>query len=109
MKHLAKAIKLCPQNQKQNIIAFGIKKRRIVSIGYNSYIKTHPLQAKYASIVNEPQRIYLHAEIAAIINSAVKIDSLFVYRIKNGVLQNAKPCDACQTLIQELRINLIHS
>lgn len=109
MKYHQKAIAMCSKDQKQNVIAFGVRNRKIVSIGKNSYIKTHPKQKKYAILVNEPERIYLHAEIAAIINSPVKLDSLFVYRIKNGVLQNAKPCPICQSALESADIRYFHS
>ena len=44
------------------------KRGNILSIGYNSYTKSHPYQAKLAALVDEPYKIYLHAEIQAIVN-----------------------------------------
>ena len=43
------------------------RKGNVLSMGNNSYIKTHPMQAKYANQVNEPHKVFLHAEIHAII------------------------------------------
>ena len=43
-----------------------------LSKGENSYKKTHPLQAYFAERVGHPQRIYLHAEILALIRAGDK-------------------------------------
>ena len=52
----------------QHISAFVYDKRgRLLSTGQNSYVKTHPLQAKAAREVGEPHRIFLHAEVAALL------------------------------------------
>ena len=46
------------------------KQGNVLSVGYNSYIKTHPLQAKLAYRCGQPEKVYLHAEIAAQIGRA---------------------------------------
>ena len=52
---------------KQFITAFIYDKRgRVISVGQNSYVKTHTLQALHAQKVGEPHKIFMHAEIAAI-------------------------------------------
>ena len=43
------------------------KRGRVLSIGKNSYVKTHPLQARYATQVGEPSKVFLHAEVDAIV------------------------------------------
>ena len=53
---------------KQNMTAIIYDKRgKVISVGQNSYVKTHPLQAKYAAIAGMPDRQFLHAEIHAIV------------------------------------------
>jgi tRNA(Arg) A34 adenosine deaminase TadA len=85
---------------KQNITAIIYdRKGRIISIGRNSYLKTHPLQAKYARQVGAPDKIFLHAEIEALVklrdwSKAAKI--LVTRYSKSGEPILAKPCKVCQ-------------
>ena len=44
-------------------------KGRLISTGENNYGKSHPLQAYWAAIVGQPERIYLHAEVLAILRA----------------------------------------
>ena len=81
-----------------------------MSIGRNSYVKTHPLQAKAASAVGEDSKIYLHAEIAALVKVKDwnKIYRLVVTRFdKQGNPVNAKPCKVCQYLLKQAGIEEI--
>jgi tRNA(Arg) A34 adenosine deaminase TadA len=88
----------------QDITAIIYDKRgKVLSIGKNSYVKTHPLQAKYANKVGLPEKQFLHAEIAAIVRcrDLSKAHKIEVYRIgRNGSLLLAKPCPVCETAIQ---------
>lgn len=74
-----------------------------VAFGVNSYHKTHPFQAKLASFV-APQKIYLHAEIHAIIQALrrnTNLGGIMVIRIdRRGQLKKAKPCDICMVAIR---------
>lgn len=74
-------------------------KYNIISIGTNSYVKTHPLQARYGA----PHRLFIHAEIQAIVRSNGKEKrGIAVVRTTNdGRLAIAKPCDACLAAILE--------
>ena len=82
-----------------NITATAYDKRgRVLAVGKNSYTKTHPLQAKHAEAVGEPYKIFLHAEIAALIavKDPSKIDKLVVERYTEaGEPVSAKPCKVC--------------
>ena len=84
----------------QNITAFAYdKKGRLLSVGRNSYVKTHPLQARMAKEVGEDYKIYLHAEVAALVKvkNWTRVDKLVVTRYnKNGEPMIAKPCRVCQ-------------
>lgn len=87
---------------KHSITAVAYDKRgRIISIGHNSYIKTHPLQASIAASVGKQHKIYLHAEIDAIIRAKRQhIHKLFIFRIgKSKQYLNAKPCSICAKAI----------
>jgi len=85
---------------KQNITAIIYdRKGRIISIGRNSYLKTHPLQAKYAMHVGTPDKIFLHAEIEALVKLKdwTRAARILVTRYsKSGEPILAKPCKVCQ-------------
>ncbi len=90
-------------NVKQNITAILYDKRgNILSIGKNSYVKTHPLQAKYAKRTGLDKKIFLHAEIDAIVRckDLSRAYRIVVFRtMANGALGNAKPCPICEAAI----------
>lgn len=96
------------RRQTQNITAIiRDKKGKVLSIGKNSYIKTHPKQAKHAAMVGLPEKVFLHAEMAAIIRckKLSKAHTIEVIRFnKNGELANAKPCPVCKSAIKEAGI-----
>jgi len=98
-------------NQKQNVTAILYDKRgRILSIGKNSYHKTHPLQAKSAKAVGENYKVFLHAEIDALVKAKNwnKAHKLVVTRFtKDGKPALAKPCKVCQYAINMVGIKRI--
>ena len=85
------------------------KRGRILSIGKNSYTKTHPRMRELSIIVNKPKHDLLHAEIAALI----KIKHGVPYKIKverydkNGNPRMARPCDICMEGIRLAGIKFI--
>lgn len=98
--------------QRQSITAFVYDKRgTLLSVGRNSYVKTHPIQYKAAAAVNKPESIYLHAEVAALVklkdwSKAHRIDVIRV--LKDGTTGNAKPCPICCKVIGQTAIKLIN-
>ena len=99
------------KKQTQNITAVIYdKKGRVLSLGKNSYVKTHPQQARHARLVGLPEKIFLHAEMDAIIRCRNLTDAhkILVTRItRNGKYGNAKPCPVCQSAIEEAGISEI--
>lgn len=86
------------------------RRGRVISVGQNSYIKTHPLQAKHAKKVGEDEKIYLHAEISAIskCKDLTKAHRIFIIRYDaNGNPTLAKPCEVCQSAISETPIKIV--
>jgi tRNA(Arg) A34 adenosine deaminase TadA len=83
----------------------------ILSRASNSYIKTHPLQAKYAKKVGREKKIYLHAEVLAILRAGKKIKKAFSIEIfrfdEKGNTKLAKPCPICTELIKTTPIKEI--
>lgn len=86
------------------------KRERILSIGQNSYIKSHPVQAKHAKLVGKDHNIYLHAEISAIIRcqDLSKAHKIFVSRYDAyGNPTLAKPCTICMSAISAAKIKVV--
>ena len=86
------------------------KRGKILSIGKNSYVKTHPYQAKCAERVGLPDKQFLHAEIHAIVrckqlDRAQKIVGMRCD--KSGEEKNATPCPVCQSAIEATGIKVI--
>ena len=86
------------------------KRGRVISVGENSYSKSHPLQFQFASEAGRPDAIYLHAEIHALTrlrnwNRAYRI---VVERYSNnGEPLSAKPCEICQHALETAGITVV--
>jgi len=86
------------------------KKGKLLSTATNNYNKSHPLQAYFAERVGHPARIYLHAEIAAIIKAGdKKIHKIVITRYSPRTHKplNAAPCPICQGAIKAYGIQLV--
>lgn len=86
------------------------KKGRVLSVGQNSYVKTHPLQKKHAKKCGLDEKEFLHAEVHAIvrcpdIRNAHKI--LVTRWNKKGEPMLAKPCPICQSAIEAAGIKIV--
>lgn len=83
----------------------------IISRGTNSYVKTHPLQARLADRVGRSKKVFLHAEVHAILKAGEQIEraySIEIFRFdKSGKPKLAKPCPICQELISTTPIKKI--
>jgi tRNA(Arg) A34 adenosine deaminase TadA len=86
------------------------KKSRIVSIGYNSYTRTHPLQKHFAELVGLYGKEYLHAEIDALLKAKGKpVYSIVIERYaQDGRPLLAKPCPICETAIRAFGVDHIY-
>lgn len=79
------------------------KRGRVLAVGVNSYSKTHPLQAKYAVQVGLDDKVFLHAEIAALskLKSHHRPYKIVVERyLCSGKTALAKPCPICYAAIR---------
>lgn len=81
-----------------------------MSVGHNSYVKTHPLQAEHARKVGMEDKVFLHAEVHAIVrckdlDRAYKI--FISRRNKKGKPLYAKPCPVCESAIKAAGIEVI--
>lgn len=97
-------------NHKHHITARCYDKRgNLLSVGKNSYTKTHPLQKYFAIKVNHDKKQFLHAEIAAILKARGK--SIYCITIErystDGSPLLAAPCPICMEAIRAFGIKEI--
>ena len=86
------------------------RKGKPLSIGKNSYTKTHPLQAKLANKAGLAEKMFLHAEVNAIVKckDLSKAHKIVIMRYtKDGKPANAKPCAICQAAIALTKIKIV--
>jgi tRNA(Arg) A34 adenosine deaminase TadA len=84
------------------------KRGRIIAIGDSSPVKTHPLMKRYCHLINK-YKIYLHAEISALVKSHREVDSLIVVRVnKHKQIASAKPCPICMAAIRDAKVRIIY-
>lgn len=86
------------------------KRGRVLSVGQNSYVKSHTVMARHANKVGLPEKIYLHAEASSIIKcrNLKKAYKITVFRYNSqGLPVNAKPCPICMQIIKEVNIKKI--
>ena len=93
---------------RRKIGAVLLKKSKVIATAVNLEQKSHPLQAKLANKVGLPEKIYLHAEIHALIKAKEDADCIIVARINNqGKLRNSKPCPICALALESENITKI--
>lgn len=85
------------------------KKGRLLATAKNSYTRSHPVQKHFAKLAGENERIYLHAEIAALLRCGdKKPHSILVRRYKaDGSPANAKPCATCALALKAWNVGVI--
>lgn len=97
--------------KRYNIVAHVKDKRGLLlAVATNNYNKTHPIQAYFASKVGHTPKIYLHAEIAALLRCKDKQPhSIHVFRYgMDGSTALAKPCNICMEAIKAFGIKHIY-
>ena len=84
----------------------------IISIGENSYQKTHPMQSRFSHQVGNRGnrgREYLHAEIASLVKNRSLVESIMVVRMTcSGLVRMARPCNICNLALREAGIKYIY-
>ena len=96
---------------RKKVGALLLNKNRVVATGVNKETKTHPIQAKFAEMVGLHEKIYLHAEISALISNKSHADTIIVARLGGhggDELRNAKPCPVCSLALQHAGIKHIY-
>ena len=84
-------------------------KGRVIAHGTNDYKKSHPLMSNLANKVGTPERIFLHAEVQALLKSKDKlVDTLIVQRYDSkGEMTLARPCPVCMEALKIYGVNKI--
>ena len=84
------------------------RKGNVLSRAVNNYLRTHPVQAKWAEATGNPTRIFLHAEISALVKLR-KDDRPYSISIerytKDGLPALAKPCAVCEAALKHWGIS----
>ena len=105
---LAIEIAKCSPSKKR-VGAILLNKSKIVATATNLESKSHPLQAKFAERVGLHEKIYLHAEIAALVKCREECDTIVVARVNpQNKLRMAKPCPICSLALEESGVDKVH-
>ncbi len=83
------------------------KKGNVLSVGFNSYVKTHPRQYHYNRKIN-PTRVFLHAEIDALVKCRDKPHTMIISRMgKDGKTRLSRPCKGCFNAIKDVGVQKV--
>lgn len=85
------------------------RKGRMLSVGTNSYKKSHTLMKHFAELAGEDPKIYLHSEVQALLRAKDKqVHRITVERYDaSGNPALAKPCKVCQKAIQAYGVKFV--
>mgnify|MGYP000104789546 CR=1 FL=1 len=90
----------------RTIAMFTDKRSNVLCVAGNTYVKTHPQQARWAERRGSPDKQCLHAEIRAAImlakmGKASKAKYLYIAAVSEaGNVLLAKPCAVCQMMLE---------
>lgn len=94
---------------KKKVGALLLNKNKVITTATNLESKSHPLQATFAFRAGLPEKIYLHAEISALVRCKEDCDTIVVARVNNqGKLRNSRPCPICTLALKEAGVHNIH-
>lgn len=94
---------------KKKVGAVLLSKNKVVVSATNLETKSHPLQARFAERVGLHEKIFLHAEIAALVKCKEECDTIVVARVNpQNKLRMAKPCPICALALEEAGIHKVH-
>ncbi len=94
---------------KKKVGAVLLSKNKVVVSATNLETKSHPLQARFAERVGLHEKIFLHAEIAALVKCKEECDTIVVARVNpQNKLRMAKPCPICSLALEEAGIHKVY-
>ena len=107
------AIKVAESSlSRKKVGALLLNKNKVITQAVNQDTKTHPLQARLAELVGLEEKIYLHAEIAALVRLRSDADTIVVARVgghEGDELRNARPCPICTLALKQAGIKHIYN
>lgn len=96
-------------DSKYRLGAVLVKKKRVVSTGYNDMSRSHPIMRRYAphgKIIKN-----LHAEVDCCIGLSpeeMNGTTMYVTRVlKNGLLASSKPCKICHKFLTTMGVKRV--
>ena len=105
--HAIEIAKSSPSSKKVGAIL--LNKNKVIVTATNLEKKSHPIQAKFAKKVGLGPKIYLHAEIAALVKCKEECDTIVVARVNSqNKLRNSKPCPICSLALKESGVSKIY-
>lgn len=112
---IADSVSRLSNHPKAKLGCIVVNRKQIVSSGYNSDTRTHPMQKTYNQYrFNGDYPAKIHAETACLlplINSHVDLSKATLYisrKHKDGSLAVSRPCKSCMALIKSCGIKTIH-
>lgn len=115
MFRVAKSVSELSDHPQHKLGCAVVNKHRVISTGFNSQTRYHPLQAKIdANRFGCECKGCVHSETAALlplIRDGVDLSkaAIYIYREhKNGTLAMARPCPGCESLIRACGIKKIY-
>ena len=96
---------------RKKVGALLLNKGKVIAKGVNQDTKSHPLQAQLAELVGLEEKIYLHAEISALIKCKSNVDTIVVARLgghEGDELRNAQPCPICALALEQAGIKHVY-
>ena len=85
------------------------KKGTALSVGFNSYSRTHPLQKHFAQLAGQQGKEYIHAELDALLKAKGRqVYSIKIERYgKDGQPMLAKPCATCEQALKAFGVKQV--
>lgn len=86
------------------------KRGRLLSVGKNSYRKSHPLMKFFSEKAGDSEhKVAIHAELQAVLRAGdAQVYSIFVERYDaHGHPRLAKPCKTCQQMLKAFGVQEI--
>jgi tRNA(Arg) A34 adenosine deaminase TadA len=88
-----------------------MNKNKVIATATNHDCKSHPLQAKWADRVGLSEKIYLHAEMSAMIKARDDSDKIVVVRLgghSGHELRQSRPCPICESYLKHSGIEHVY-
>ena len=85
------------------------KRNRVVSVGYNSYTKSHPQQQRWGELTGNPHMCYVHSEFSALKKDKHKKGyKIYIARVdsENRPVYS-KPCKACEEMLKNSHLKAV--